>query len=326
MAISTDSVAQSYRKLIDIRTAISSVVLGQDELISGLLIAAMTNNHALIEGLPGLAKSLAVSTFADTIDSSFTRIQFTPDLLPADLTGTQIFDPRDTQFHTRKGPIFSNVILADEINRAPAKVHSALLEAMEETSVTIGGNTLELPNPFLVLATQNPIEQEGTYTLPEAQVDRFMMKLKVDYPSKDEERHILRSSARTEPVKFKKSKIKATAITKAQKSINDIYVDEKVEEYILNLVFSTRNPEDYNLGDLSQLIENGASPRASISLILASKARAFLEGRGYITPEDVRFIGKDVLRHRIILSYEAEAEEISSEDIIQRMFDSIEIP
>ena len=197
---------------------------------------------------------------------------------------------------------------------------------MQERQVTIGESTFKLGAPFLVLATQNPIEQEGTYTLPEAQVDRFMMKLKVDYPSKDEERQILRSSARTEPVKFKKSKIKATAITKAQKSINDIYVDEKVEEYILNLVFSTRNPEDYNLGDLSQLIENGASPRASISLILASKARAFLEGRGYITPEDVRFIGKDVLRHRIILSYEAEAEEISSEDIIQRMFDSIEIP
>lgn len=286
----------------------------------------LANGHLLLEGVPGLAKTLTVSTLANSINTSFQRIQFTPDMLPADLIGTLIFNQKTSGFETKKGPIFSNIILADEINRAPSKVQSALLEAMQERQVTIGESTFKLGAPFLVLATQNPIEQEGTYTLPEAQVDRFMMKLKVDYPSKDEERQILRSSARTDPVKFKKSKIKATAITKAQKSINDIYVDEKVEEYILNLVFSTRNPEDYNLGDLSQLIENGASPRASISLILASKARAFLEGRGYITPEDVRFIGKDVLRHRIILSYEAEAEEISSEDIIQRMFDSIEIP
>jgi MoxR-like ATPase len=247
-------------------------------------------------------------------------------MLPADLIGTLIFNQKTSGFETKKGPIFSNIILADEINRAPSKVQSALLEAMQERQVTIGESTYKLAAPFLVLATQNPIEQEGTYILPEAQVDRFMMKLKVDYPNKDEERQILRSSARTEPLKFKKSKIKVSAITKAQKSINDIYVDEKVEEYILNLVFSTRKPSDYDLEDLSHLIENGASPRASISLILASKARAFLEGRGYITPEDVRFIGKDVLRHRIILSYEAEAEEISSEDIIQRLFDSIEIP
>ena len=309
-----------------LRESISEVIVGQHELIDKILIGMLANGHLLLEGVPGLAKTLTVSTLANSINTSFQRIQFTPDMLPADLIGTLIFNQKTGGFETKKGPIFSNIILADEINRAPSKVQSALLEAMQERQVTIGESTFKLGAPFLVLATQNPIEQEGTYTLPEAQVDRFMMKLKVDYPSKDEERHILRSSARTEPVKFKKSKIKATAITKAQKSINDIYVDEKVEEYILNLVFSTRNPEDYNLGDLSQLIENGASPRASISLILASKARAFLEGRGYITPEDVRFIGKDVLRHRIILSYEAEAEEISSEDIIQRMFDSIEIP
>lgn len=309
-----------------LRESISEVIVGQHELIDKILIGMLANGHLLLEGVPGLAKTLTVSTLANSINTSFQRIQFTPDMLPADLIGTLIFNQKTSGFETKKGPIFSNIILADEINRAPSKVQSALLEAMQERQVTIGESTFKLGAPFLVLATQNPIEQEGTYTLPEAQVDRFMMKLKVDYPSKDEERHILRSSARTEPVKFKKSKIKATAITKAQKSINDIYVDEKVEEYILNLVFSTRNPEDYNLGDLSQLIENGASPRASISLILASKARAFLEGRGYITPEDVRFIGKDVLRHRIILSYEAEAEEISSEDIIQRMFDSIEIP
>ena len=309
-----------------LREAISEVIVGQRELIDKILIGMLANGHLLLEGVPGLAKTLTVSTLANSINTSFQRIQFTPDMLPADLIGTLIFNQKTSGFETKKGPIFSNIILADEINRAPSKVQSALLEAMQERQVTIGESTFKLGAPFLVLATQNPIEQEGTYTLPEAQVDRFMMKLKVDYPSKDEERQILRSSARTDPVKFKKSKIKATAITKAQKSINDIYVDEKVEEYILNLVFSTRNPEDYNLGDLSQLIENGASPRASISLILASKARAFLEGRGYITPEDVRFIGKDVLRHRIILSYEAEAEEISSEDIIQRMFDSIEIP
>tara|TARA_B000000477_G_scaffold6890_1_gene5577 strand:- start:1052 stop:2047 length:996 start_codon:yes stop_codon:yes gene_type:complete len=309
-----------------LRESISEVIVGQHELIDKILIGMLANGHLLLEGVPGLAKTLTVSTLANSINTSFQRIQFTPDMLPADLIGTLIFNQKTSGFETKKGPIFSNIILADEINRAPSKVQSALLEAMQERQVTIGESTFKLGAPFLVLATQNPIEQEGTYTLPEAQVDRFMMKLKVDYPSKDEERQILRSSARTDPVKFKKSKIKATAITKAQKSINDIYVDEKVEEYILNLVFSTRNPEDYNLGDLSQLIENGASPRASISLILASKARAFLEGRGYITPEDVRFIGKDVLRHRIILSYEAEAEEISSEDIIQRMFDSIEIP
>ena len=309
-----------------LRESISEVIVGQHELIDKILIGMLANGHLLLEGVPGLAKTLTVSTLANSINTSFQRIQFTPDMLPADLIGTLIFNQKTSGFETKKGPIFSNIILADEINRAPSKVQSALLEAMQERQVTIGESTFKLGAPFLVLATQNPIEQEGTYTLPEAQVDRFMMKLKVDYPSIDEERQILRSSARTDPVKFKKSKIKATAITKAQKSINDIYVDEKVEEYILNLVFSTRNPEDYNLGDLSQLIENGASPRASISLILASKARAFLEGRGYITPEDVRFIGKDVLRHRIILSYEAEAEEISSEDIIQRMFDSIEIP
>ena len=286
----------------------------------------LANGHLLLEGVPGLAKTLTVNTLASSINTSFQRIQFTPDMLPADLIGTLIFNQKTSGFETKKGPIFSNIILADEINRAPSKVQSALLEAMQERQVTIGESTFKLGKPFLVLATQNPIEQEGTYTLPEAQVDRFMMKLKVDYPNKDEERQIIRSSARTEPIKIKKSKIKATAITKAQQSINDIYVDEKVEEYILNLVFCTRNPSNYNLPDLSHLIENGASPRASISLILASKARAFLEGRGYITPEDVRFIGKDVLRHRIILSYEAEAEEISSEDIIQRLFDSIEIP
>jgi len=321
-----DRIAKDSKFIPALRESISEVIVGQNELIDKILIGMLANGHLLLEGVPGLAKTLTVSTLANSINTSFQRIQFTPDMLPADLIGTLIFNQKTSGFETKKGPIFSNIILADEINRAPSKVQSALLEAMQERQVTIGESTYKLAAPFLVLATQNPIEQEGTYTLPEAQVDRFMMKLKVDYPNKDEERQILRSSARTEPLKFKKSKIKVSSITKAQKSINDIYVDEKVEEYILNLIFSTRNPSDYNLKDLSHLIENGASPRASISLILASKARAFLEGRGYITPEDVRFIGKDVLRHRIILSYEAEAEEISSEEIIQRLFDSIEIP
>ena len=321
-----DKITKDSKFIPSLRDSIGEVIVGQHELIDKILIGMLANGHLLLEGVPGLAKTLTVSTLASSINTSFQRIQFTPDMLPADLIGTLIFNQKTSGFETKKGPIFSNIILADEINRAPSKVQSALLEAMQERQVTIGESTFKLGKPFLVLATQNPIEQEGTYTLPEAQVDRFMMKLKVDYPNKDEERQIIRSSARTEPLKFKKSKIKATAITKAQQSINDIYVDEKVEEYILNLVFCTRNPSNYNLPDLSHLIENGASPRASISLILASKARAFLEGRGYITPEDVRFIGKDVLRHRIILSYEAEAEEISSEDIIQRLFDSIEIP
>ena len=321
-----DRIAKDSKFIPALRESISEVIVGQNELIDKILIGMLANGHLLLEGVPGLAKTLTVSTLANSINTSFQRIQFTPDMLPADLIGTLIFNQKTSGFETKKGPIFSNIILADEINRAPSKVQSALLEAMQERQVTIGESTYKLAAPFLVLATQNPIEQEGTYTLPEAQVDRFMMKLKVDYPNKDEERQILRSSARTEPLKFKKSKIKVSSITKAQKSINDIYVDEKVEEYILNLIFSTRSPSEYNLEDLSHLIENGASPRASISLILASKSRAFLEGRGYITPEDVRFIGKDVLRHRIILSYEAEAEEISSEDIIQRLFDSIEIP
>ena len=309
-----------------LKEAISQVIVGQNELIDKILIGMLANGHILLEGVPGLAKTLTVNTLAKSINTSFQRIQFTPDMLPADLIGTLIFNQKTSGFETRKGPIFSNIILADEINRAPSKVQSALLEGMQERQVTIGESTYKLGNPFLVLATQNPIEQEGTYPLPEAQIDRFMMKLKVDYPDKDEERQILRSSARTDIVKQKKSTIKATSIIKAQKAINDIYVDEKVEDYVLNLVFATRNPTKHGLEDLSQLIQYGASPRATINLILASKARAFLEGRGYITPEDVRYIGIDVLRHRIILTYEAEAEELTSENIIQRLFDFIEIP
>ena len=325
MAISTDSVAQSYRKLIDIRTAISSVVLGQDELISGLLIAAMTNNHALIEGLPGLAKSLAVSTFADTIESSFTRIQFTPDLLPADLTGTQIFDPRDTQFHTRKGPIFSNVILADEINRAPAKVHSALLEAMEETSVTIGGNTLELPNPFLVLATQNPIEHEATYRLPEAQLDRFMLKIVVKYPEVKDERSMLDqklSRARVSP----KSVISAAELQAIQEVVRQINIDPKIRDYILRLVRASRIADEEEEGDISRWIEYGASPRASICFVEGTQALAVLNSREYVLPEDVKQIAKTILRHRLVLTYQAEAEGITTDDVIDQLLENVPIP
>ena len=321
-----DRIAKDSKFVPLLKKAISQVIVGQNELIDKILIGMLANGHILLEGVPGLAKTLTVNTLAKSINTSFQRIQFTPDMLPADLIGTLIFNQKTSGFETRKGPIFSNIILADEINRAPSKVQSALLEGMQERQVTIGESTYKLGNPFLVLATQNPIEQEGTYPLPEAQIDRFMMKLKVDYPDKDEERQILRSSARTDIIKQKKSTIKATSIIKAQKAINDIYVDEKVEDYVLNLVFATRNPIKHGLEDLSQLIQYGASPRATINLILASKARAFLEGRGYITPEDVRYIGIDVLRHRIILTYEAEAEELTSEDIIQRLFDFIEIP
>ena len=321
-----EKIVKDSKFIPKLKESISQIIVGQNELIDKILIGMLANGHILLEGVPGLAKTLTVNTLANSINTSFQRIQFTPDMLPADLLGTLIFNQKTSGFETRKGPIFSNIILADEINRAPSKVQSALLEAMQERQVTIGDETFLLDTPFLVLATQNPIEQEGTYPLPEAQVDRFMMKLKVDYPEIDEERQILRSSARTNIAKQKKSTITAASIVRAQKSIDDIYVDEKVEDYVLSLVFATRDPQKYGLKDMVQLIHYGASPRASINLILASKARAFLEGRGYITPEDVRYIGKDILRHRIILTYEAEAEELTSEDIIQRLFDSIEIP
>lgn len=321
-----DRIAKESKFIDSLKASIGEVIVGQEDLINKILIGLLANGHILLEGVPGLAKTLTVNTLAKAIATNFQRIQFTPDMLPADLLGTLIFNQKKGTFETRKGPIFSNIILADEINRAPSKVQSALLEAMQERQVTIGEETYKLEAPFLVLATQNPIEQEGTYPLPEAQIDRFMMKLVVDYPKKEEERLILRQAAKTNAKIDIKPSIKAKDILKAQLTINDIYVDEKVEDYVLNLVFATRNPDQYNLGDISQLIEFGASPRATINLILASKARAFLEHRGYITPEDVRFVGKDILRHRIILTYEAEAEELTSEDIIQRLFDSIEIP
>ena len=309
-----------------LRDEISTVVFGQSDLINRLLIGILANGHILIEGVPGLAKTLLVKTIAQLIEANFQRIQFTPDMLPADLIGTLIYNQKTGSFETRKGPIFSNIILADEINRSPAKVQSALLESMQERQVTIGEDTFTMDSPFLVLATQNPIEQEGTYPLPEAQVDRFMLKLKVSYPSIDEEKLILRKMAKTTIDDSLKPVADPRQILNAQKTINDIYVDEKVEEYILNLIFATRDPKSFGLNDIIGLIDYGASPRASINIVLASKARAFMEHRGYITPEDVRFVGMDVLRHRVILTYEAEAEELSSEDIIQRLFETIEVP
>ena len=310
----------------DLKKALGLVIVGQDDLINRILIGLLANGHILLEGVPGLAKTLTVKTLAQLINTQFQRIQFTPDMLPADLLGTLIFNQKNGSFETRKGPIFANLILADEINRAPAKVQSALLEAMQERQVTIGDETFKLEAPFLVMATQNPIEQEGTYPLPEAQVDRFMLKLRVDYPGKDEERAILKRMASTQMSDSVTAVVDVDQILKAQNVIDDIYVDEKVEDYVLNLVFATRDPGEYNLGDMDNLIEYGASPRATINLILAAKARAFLQHRGYVTPEDVRYVGRDVLRHRVILTYEAEAEELTSEDILQRLFDSIEIP
>ena len=309
-----------------IKNSIGDVIVGQNELIDKILIGVLSKGHLLLEGVPGLAKTLTVNVLARTIETNFQRIQFTPDMLPADLLGTLIFNQKLGKFETRKGPIFSNIILADEINRAPSKVQSALLECMQEKQVTISEDTFTLESPFVVIATQNPLEQEGTYPLPEAQLDRFMMKLKVDYPSKKEEKEILNRAAKTSKVEDVKKTVKTKNIIDAQKLIDEIYIDEKVEEYVLDLVFATRQPKNYGLDDLSQLIKIGASPRASINLILAAKAKAFIERRGYVIPEDVRYIGKDVLCHRLSLTYEAEAEELLEEDIVQRLFETIEIP
>jgi MoxR-like ATPase len=305
---------------------IRKVIVGQEYLIQRLLIGLLANGHVLIEGVPGLAKTLSVRVLSDSIDTSFQRLQFTPDLLPADLIGTLVYNPKDGAFTTKKGPIFSNIILADEINRAPAKVQSALLEAMQEKQVTIGGNTFKLDEPFLVLATQNPIEQEGTYPLPEAQVDRFMLKVNISYPAKNEEHRILKSMAVTEKKIEVNPVVTPDKILDARRTVNQVYMDEKIERYILDIVFATRNPKAYGLEDLEDLIDFGASPRASINLVLAAKAFAFINRRGYVIPHDIKSIGYDVLRHRVIPSYEAEAEEKSSEDIIKRIFDEIEVP
>jgi MoxR-like ATPase len=308
----------------ELLSEIGKVIVGQKYLVERLLLALLANGHILIEGVPGLAKSLSVKTLSDAIQTKFQRIQFTPDLLPADLIGTMIYNPQKGSFSTKKGPIFANLILADEINRAPAKVQSALLEAMQERQVTIGDNSYKLDEPFLVLATQNPIEQEGTYPLPEAQVDRFMLKLSLTYPNMKEEWEIIDRNAEVGFPPVQKV-ISPDAILKAREVVNQIYVDEKIKDYILNIVFATRNPEAYNL-DLKDLIAYGASPRASIYLNLVAKAHAFLRGRGYVTPEDIKAIGMDVLRHRVIVTYEAEAEETTSEDIVKKVFDEVEVP
>ncbi len=302
------------------------VIVGQSNMISRLLLGLLADGHVLLEGLPGLAKTLAIKTLASTVDGSFSRIQFTPDLLPADIIGTMIYNPSSSQFSVRQGPIFAQFILADEINRAPAKVQSALLEAMQERQVTIGGETFKLKEPFLVLATQNPIEQEGTYNLPEAQVDRFMFKVKIGYPDKAEERIIMQRSLTGEMNIKLQPVVSPDAILKARKIVRKVYMDEKIENYILDIVFATRQPETIGLNKLKPLISYGASPRASINLVIASKAMAFMKRRAYVIPEDVRQVCPDILRHRIGLSYEAEAENISQEDIIKTILNSIEVP
>ena len=302
------------------------VIVGQRYMLERMLVALLANGHILLEGVPGLAKTTAVTVLARAIRARFQRIQFTPDLLPADLTGTQIYRAADGQFETRKGPIFANLILADEVNRAPAKVQSALLEAMQERQVTIGDQTFAVPEPFLVLATQNPIEQEGTYPLPEAQLDRFMLKIKIDYPDKAQERAILDRMAETSTHFDVAEVVSPEEILAVRRVVDLIYIDDKIKDYIVDLVLATRRPQDYGLEDLTGLINFGASPRASIYLALAAKATAFLQGRGYVTPQDVKSIGMDVLRHRVIVSYEAEAQEKTSEDIIQQIFDNIEVP
>lgn len=301
------------------------VIVGQRYMLERMLVGLLSNGHILLEGVPGLAKTMAVTILSRAIDADFKRIQFTPDLLPADLTGTQIYRQSDGQFYTRKGPIFANIILADEINRAPAKVQSALLEAMQERQVTIGDQTFPVPEPFLVLATQNPIEQEGTYPLPEAQLDRFMLKLKIDYPNKAEERQILDRMAVTNKKFDIKPVISTKDISEVRAVVDEIYIDEKIKDYIVDIVCATRQPDKYGL-NLGNFISYGASPRATIYLTVAAKAHAFIQQRGYVTPQDVKSIGADVLRHRVIVSYEAEAEDKSSEDIIKTIFDNLEVP
>ena len=304
---------------------VGRVIVGQRYMVERLLVGLLADGHVLMEGVPGLAKTMTVRALAASISTTFRRIQFTPDLLPADLIGTLVYDPQRSEFKTRKGPIFANIVLADEINRSPAKVQSALLEAMQEHTVTIGDTTFPLDSPFLVLATQNPIEQEGTYPLPEAQVDRFMLKLSVGYPSKDEELEIMRRMSAGPPPEVS-AVVDPEEIVRARKAVERIYMDPQVEQYIVDLVFATRQPKDYGLTDLAELIAFGASPRATINLAKAARAHAFLRRRGYVTPEDVRSIGLDVLRHRVLLTYEAEAEEVTADDVVNRVLNNIEVP
>jgi len=318
---------QQESQFLDLMNAeISKVIIGQQYMIDRLMIGLLANGHVLLEGVPGLAKTLAIKTLSDTIGGHFNRVQFTPDLLPADIVGTMIYNQKKEEFTVKQGPVFANFILADEINRAPAKVQSALLEAMQERQVTLGQTTYELPKPFLVLATQNPVEQEGTYPLPEAQVDRFMLKVYLDYPTKEEEQEIVRKSISPEGFPTAQPVVSIDQILKAKELVKEIYLDEKIEKYIVDLVYATRTPEAYGLSDLKHLISFGASPRASINMALAAKAYAFLNKRGFVIPEDVRAVCPDVLRHRIGLTYEAEAEDITQSDIVKKIMDFVEVP
>ena len=318
-------IEQQSQFVTNLVTGMNKVIVGQKHLVDCLLIGLLSDGHILLEGVPGLAKTLAIKTLSQLINAEYSRIQFTPDLLPADVVGTQIYSQKDESFHVKKGPVFANFVLADEINRAPAKVQSALLEAMQEHQVTIGEETFKLPNPFLVMATQNPIEQEGTYQLPEAQVDRFLLKVIIDYPTLEEEKLIIRENIQgglptVSPVTT------AEEILKARSIVNDVYIDEKIEQYIADIVFATRYPDRYGLADLKELIVFGGSPRASISLAKAARAYAFIKHRGYVIPEDVRAVAHDVLRHRIGLSYEAEASNVTSEEIVSRIINKVEVP
>jgi MoxR-like ATPase len=320
-----EKVQKEAARLYQLREEMGRTIVGQRYLLDRLIIGLLANGHVLLEGVPGLAKTLSVKTLAQAIDATFHRVQFTPDLLPADVVGTQIYSPRDGTFSAKRGPVFANIVLADEINRAPAKVQSALLEAMQEHQVTIGDDTFPLPDPFLVLATQNPIEQEGTYPLPEAQVDRFMFKLQVTYPTKEEERRILDLMASTSTRSETRPVIHTQDILRLRKLVDEIYIDDKVKDYIVDLVFATREPATYKL-DLERLIEYGASPRATLFLTVAAKAHALLQGRGYVTPQDVKSIGADILRHRVIVTYEAEAEDVTSDTIVKAVFDGVPVP
>jgi MoxR-like ATPase len=320
-----DAVLQTSTWVRPLQQEMGRVIVGQKQLIDRLLIALVTNGHLLLEGVPGLAKTLSLKTLAGAVSLHFKRLQFTPDMLPADIVGTMIYNPQDGEFRTKHGPIFANLILADEINRAPAKVQSALLEAMQERQVTLGDSTYELPNPFLVLATQNPLEQEGTYPLPEAQVDRFMMKVIIGYPNRVEERAILEAMATSEPSLGVQPVVSGEDIIRARRVVNTIYVDDKIKDYIVDLVLATRDPKAAKL-DLNGYIQVGASPRATINLTLAARAAAFLDGRGYVTPQDVKKLAPDVLRHRVVVSYEAEAENITSDDLIQKILDTLPVP
>ncbi len=326
MALVNERIEQESAFVEELLAAIHQVVVGQHYMVERLLIGLLSGGHVLLEGVPGLAKTLTVSTLARAIGTRFQRIQFTPDLLPADLLGTLVYNQKEGSFFIKKGPIFANIILADEINRSPAKVQSALLESMQERQVTIGEKTFPLEEPFLVLATQNPIEQEGTYPLPEAQVDRFMMKIKVEYPSREEELEIMRRMARTGELPEVPTVVQPAQILAARGVLNDLYIDERVEHYIVDLVMASREPGQYRLANLKPLIEFGASPRASINLNLAARAHAFLQHRAYVTPEDVRSIALDVMRHRLAITYEAEAEEVTSEDLLRRILETVEVP